>query len=205
MNLMKLISEDQIALTFIFGNIEDVEIEMGNRISGLLNKKWTNRRLKMSENFALETFLSTSYLEKVCCLLWNPLNVDLQIVAFITNMPDGWPTLLNSYSFDSGRKIIRVRLSDNSTKNPVNEFSVVIGSERRTVQVLKDYNRWEFFETGTKLSFEDESYYRRRSIADRLNPEIIQRYLIENSIDITADNFFHSGSEAIEFSSLLNS
>ncbi len=139
----------------------------------------------------------------VKCLLWQPQSITDDITVFLTTMPDGWPTLINNYFSNYKRETIHVVLCDTKTAFPFYRFEYKVAEKRRIIQAMKDDSKWEFVESGLVLPFENEAHYKKRKIADRLNNDIINEYLVKNGIDITDDNFWKSKGMAVEFETKL--
>ena len=137
-------------------------------------------------------------------LLWQPTSINFDLVVFLTNMSDGWETLLNIYFDEFKREIIRVCFSDEASEFPAYSFEYMESSNQRVIQALKDSDRWDFFESGSILPFENSLNYRKRKISDRLNNDIIEDYLKKNEIDIRQNDFWVSKGDAIEFSTKLS-
>jgi hypothetical protein len=114
-------------------------------------------------------------------------------------MSDGWQGLLRGYSDDYKRKIIRIFLSDPNISYPAYEFEVMNIDSMRLVQVIKDFPKWQFFQKGNVLPFEESINYKKRRISDRLNNSIIEDHLKKNGIDTNEENFWKSKGNAIEF------
>jgi hypothetical protein len=62
---------------------------------------------------------------------------------------------------------------------------------KRIVQVIQD-PRWTFFQKGDVLPFENIDYYKRRIIAERLTPDIIEEYLNSLGWNLKAEAFWKS-------------
>ena len=204
MNLPRHINSKYISISFIKGNLLAIYDELGGIISNTLNKNWKSNQYPLTEIVNINSFVSASHFEVIQCLMWQPKAIDSDLVVFINNMPDGWPTLLNYYlkHYDN-REIINVRLSDKSIEYSVNEFVFINKSIRRIVHSIKDFDKWIFYQEGPLLSFENEMNYKRKKISDRLNDVIVQEYLKENNINISKPDFWISKGMAIEFSTKL--
>jgi hypothetical protein len=177
-----------------------VEKEIGNIIFETLNKKWQKREIELDFSNTLSYYDGrTSFHEMVKCLIWQPQAIDFDLVVFLSSMTDGWPTLLNKYFSIHKRETICLGLSDKQTNFPFYNFEYRNNYNNRIVQAMKDDSKWEFFESGSLLPFEDEINYKKRKIFDRLNNDIINDYLLKNGIDICEDDFWKSKEMAVEF------
>ena len=199
MNLPQHIGLEYFSISFIKGELESIKEELGDIIPKAFGTKWTRNEYFLNENIDIVDFISGSYFNKIQCLIWRPKSIESDFVAFISNMPDGWPTLLNYYLKHYDRDLIRVRLSDENKNYPVYQMEYLNKTWRRVVQVLKDSDKWTFYQEGSPLMFEDVENYKKRKISDRLNEEIIQDYLKKNGIDISKTDFWNSKGLAIEF------
>jgi hypothetical protein len=76
-------------------------------------------------------------------------------------------------------------------------------TEQRIVQALVgDEDKWEFYQNGDGLSFENPKYYFKRKIANRLNKDIIIEYIVKSGIPINERNCFAFDEKSIYISSL---
>ena len=66
------------------------------------------------------------------------------------------------------------------------------GIDVRTVYAMKDDSKWIFYENGIIQWFEDESYYKRRFIKNRLNKDILLSYCAKLGFAITEAHFWES-------------
>ena len=65
------------------------------------------------------------------------------------------------------------------------------GIDVRTVYAMKD-PKWIFYENGIVQWFEDESYYKRRLIKNRVNKDILLSYCTKLGFAITEVKFWES-------------
>jgi hypothetical protein len=190
---------DVLHICFIKDGLDNVQAEFGSLISNTLNKKWKQKDCILTQNIFKDFFAFNNYQEQVKCLIWNPKPLSEDITAFLTNMPDGWPTLINQYLLSCKHEIIRVVISGRVSRYPVYIYEQVSESTRRVIQVQKDGEKWSFFQSGALLPFEKEEHYKKRRIAERLNADIIKDYLRHNSIDIESQDFWESNKKAVGF------
>lgn len=203
MNLFKLFKSDRISLGFIYGPFDKVKAEMESEIFPTLTEKWKIKQYPVPNKNKVAKVYSISEFSVSKVLIWQPVSIDFDLVAFTTNMSDGWQGLLRGYSDDYKRKIIRIFLSDPNITYPAYKFEVMTIDSMRLVQVIKDIPNWQFFQKGNILPFEESSNYKKRRISDRLNNFIIDNYLKRNGIDISVEDFWKSKGIAIEFSTKL--
>ena len=157
--------------------------------------------------------VSWSFSEKVLCLteiyedmppmggahlpkfvIWEPCLKGGTI--FFCNLIDGWPLLTRALSRVFPQSFTHVRISNNYYVHPVSSLVYwVQGKEERCIQLLKD-DKWEFFQKGHILPFENPEYYLRQSIKDRLSKEIIIEYLLRLGWDVKNPNLWKSDNPA---------
>jgi len=203
MDLFKLFKRDRISMGFIGCPFDKVKVEMKSEIYPTLTGKWEIKEFPVPDKNKVAEVYSISEFSVVKILMWQPLSIDFDSVVFITNMSDGWQGVLRGYSEDYKRKVIRIRISDPNIAYPGYAFETMNGDSTRLVQVIKDSHKWEFFEKGNILPFEESNNYNKRRISDRLNNSIIEEYLKRNRIEINEEDFWKSKGNAIEFSTKL--
>ncbi len=116
--------------------------------------------------------------------IWEP-SVKKNSTMLMANFSDGWFTLVQILGTKYQHELYRLRLSKPESKWPVYSMTYFKnGSEVRVIQSLKDEPRWQFFERGEVLSFENPEYYKKRRIKDRFNKEILLEYLSEAGWDL---------------------
>lgn len=197
---------ETIRLHFIRHPFKEVENELGNIIVTSFNNQWQKDKIKLDFSKTLSYYDGkTSFHETVKCLIWQPQSIESDLVVFLSSMTDGWPTLLNKYFSLHKRETICAVLCDKQSKFPYYNFEYKSEDSDRIIQAMKDEFKWEFFENGPLLPFENELYYQKRKIEDRLNNDIINEYLQNNGIDISKDDFWKSKQMAVEFFTKLGS
>jgi len=68
---------------------------------------------------------------------------------------------------------------------------------QRTLGVSKEGGRWDFWEAGNRLSFEEPERYVARRVRDRFTVEMLERYLAEfGGIRVFDESFYAPKSEA---------
>lgn len=117
--------------------------------------------------------------------------------VFITNLSDGWFTLVNCICAELKVKCITVSLATDKNQYPCNAMRIYEGGkEVRYVRAMLDSDRWDFFEKGESLPFEEESNYRKHRIKDRVNKQLLLGYLKSLKLDVYVDSFWMSQSSA---------
>jgi hypothetical protein len=97
---------------------------------------------------------------------------------FLSNVADGYSSMVFMLS-----KIIRgvhlsFEVSNMTVRYPRNAITASEnGNYIRVVYSMLDGDKWQFFEKGSPLKFEDVGRYRARRKKDRLNPEIVASVL----------------------------
>lgn len=106
---------------------------------------------------------------------------------FVTNNNYFWMKFVKKISVEMSCDAINIRMSDLSVEYPLSDFQYVEnGIEKRYVRAMKDGARWEFYQEGEIMGFENPLYYKKRKIKDRLNKEILTEYLSKLGIDIAS-------------------
>lgn len=203
MNLFKVFKTDRIFLGFIYCPFNKAKVEMKSEIFPTLTEKWKIRQFPLADKNRVAKVYSISEFSLTKVLMWQPVSIEFDLVAFITNMNDGWQGLLRGYSEDYKRKVIRVSLSEPNINYPGNSFEVMTIDSTRLIHAFNDSDKWVFYEKGDILPFEDGINYKKRKISNRLNNFIIEDYLKKNGIDINQEDFWRSRGKGIEFSTKL--
>lgn len=190
---------ETLHICFIKSSFEIVQVELGSIINETLTKNWHKGSYLIQEENINDFFSSNNHTDRVKCLLWESKSINFEMVVFLTNMPDGWLTLLNLYFKRYKHEIIRIALSDSGNKFPFYLYEQIQEDNHRIIQVLKEDSEWKFFQRGSLLPFENSIFYKKRRIADRLNNGIIKQYLRKNKIDIDNLNFWRSNDNCIMY------
>jgi hypothetical protein len=123
--------------------------------------------------------------------------------VFISNNSDGWTTLVHRMCKDMSADCLRVSTSRDDADYPFNLLHFYRqGQEVRLVRVMKDGDRWEFFEKGDPLPFEKISNYKKRKIRDRLNRESLLTAVESAGINLRDPNFWQTNFDAIRIDEL---
>lgn len=121
--------------------------------------------------------------------IW-PLQDSKDRCVFLSNQRDGAETIINALKLSCD--YIRIRTSKYSADRIMNEFEFVHKKQTRIVHSYLDSNKWVFFEKGALMPFENESFYKRRIIKNRVNYEIINEYLEANNWFLNEESFWQS-------------
>jgi len=131
-------------------------------------------------------------------IIWEPLNKQGTTVFFV-NYEDGWNSLIELYAKTFNKITTLVSLSDGDLAFPMYKFSHYVGLKQRSIISYKDDKKWEFFQKGEILSFEDESYYTKYRIKDRLPNTLIIDYLEKAGWDVSDSNFWTTNKPVYKF------
>jgi hypothetical protein len=117
----------------------------------------------------------------------------------VANLTDGWSSLVHTTATRFSLTCAMVRVSLPHDPWPIVELAYLLGgAERRFLRVMKDDPRWQFFERGDPLPFEEPSYYARRRIRDRLPRDLLFKYLTMLGWDPTDAGLWQSTSSVWE-------
>jgi len=131
-------------------------------------------------------------------LAFSPTTSPDSTVVF-ANRADGWQTLSVAISKLIPDHVYCFALS-NGDEWPLYRFEVLdSGDTLRHVSVIKDVDRWKFWQTGEPLAEEDVAVYKKRRIKDRLTREYLVSLAERLGFPIGDDRFWQSDSEAVYF------
>jgi len=101
------------------------------------------------------------------------------ITLFASSVNDGYVAMVTAISKRISEQVIMFRTASMDRLYPGTVIhSLVRGESQRAVYSTKDdRGKWDFFEQGALLPFEEPILYAARLKRDRLNPDIISRYL----------------------------
>ena len=123
-----------------------------------------------------------------------------QTSVLFANYEDGWPTLAVCTSMRIPEPVYRFALSTDDDEWPKNLFEILDGGvTRRHVSILKDVDRWVFWQKGEPIAEEDVEEYRNRRIRHRLTREYLVSLATRLHFPIADDGFWESDSEAVYF------
>lgn len=116
-------------------------------------------------------------------------------LIFVSNLSDGWDSLLYCLARESKSSYLLFRLLQGDY--PLLEMSFVdSGKTIRLIRVMKE-NKWMFYDVGNPLWFEEEDNYSRRRITDRVTYELLLSYSIKNGVDFHSPDFFKTKKESL--------
>lgn len=116
-------------------------------------------------------------------------------LVFVSNSSDGWSSLLYCITKANNSSYLSFRLY--SGAEPCMEMTLEDSGETiRLVRSMKD-DKWIFDEIGDLLWFEDDKYYSKRRIADRVTYDLLLSYSIKNGINFNSPDFFKTKKESL--------
>lgn len=129
---------------------------------------------------------------------YTPKNIkNTGFTIMFTNLEDGGITLANRIAIEGKSSQITFSLSNDDEKGK-NSFTYMdYERQERVVMTFKDRGKWIFFENGNKLWFENELFYKKRKIVDRLNLNILVEYCSIIGLDILNNNFWSAKEKAL--------
>ena len=114
---------------------------------------------------------------EMAAVVWEP-RATLGSTIFASNLEDGWTSLVHSMTSRFLLTCAEVRVSALESEWPIVELHCFEnGSETRLLRAMKDDPKWEFFERGDPLPFEDPSFYANRLVRDRFPRQLLYQYL----------------------------
>ena len=167
---------------FFFDSLESFK----NVVTEIFKREFCEKRAYIKEEELKISDFYNPYVggnhDDVFCF-WKSSNYKNRIF-FISNSSDGRYTLCNVIHEKLGCEYLSCSLS-NEKEYPFYCFHYTFASgEERVVMAYKE-DKWVFYTKGSLLDIEDERLYKRRSIKDRLNNDIIISYLKKLNIDIS--------------------
>ena len=120
------------------------------------------------------------------------------VTVFVANVQDGLSSWIYVASSSLQKPVCSVKLSLHASEYPMNMFVVRnMAGEERVVYAMRDSSRWEFYESGPRLPFEDIEKYQRRRKRERLTAEMIIDYLRAMGVDIRNERFWETEESAV--------
>ena len=159
-------------------------IEKDESISADLRKGIIN--IYKKDYFNIENYFNPMYGSRLpqSFTLWNSKYYP-QTTFLTANIDDGFLKMCQSFQKKMHCPFTRINLS-NKNYPPESMYwfqHIKPSGEERLVYANKE-DRWIFYEEGKPLPFENEAYYKRRIIKERLNYDIIVEYLSKMGINL---------------------
>jgi hypothetical protein len=124
-------------------------------------------------------------------LIWSPSSNPTTTI-FFSNLQDGWHTLIHILSKKYLFPSYTIALENILSEEPHFLFYYHEGEKERIVRAMKESNRWNFYEEGIPLIFENLDNYTKKRIKDRVTKEMLIGYLKYLNWDILDDAFLNS-------------
>ena len=157
-------------------------------IKKLPNFNISNLDIKTNWNFFVSEFPESTYSDTNKKYVFSPMGND-KITLFVTNQSDGAYTWINIINNGIKGESISITSSFYYKEYKMYKFNYYKGGDSiRYVRSMQD-PRWEFYERGNPLWFEDTELYKQRMIKKRMNLQVIDSYLKKMRIDIFDENF----------------
>jgi hypothetical protein len=124
-------------------------------------------------------------------LIWSPSS-NSNTTIFFSNLGDGWHSLIHILSTKYLFPSYTIALENILSEEPHFLFYYQEDKKKRIVRAMKESNRWNFYEDGTPLVFENLDNYTKKRIKDRVTKQILLDYLKCLNWDILDDAFLNS-------------
>jgi len=128
-------------------------------------------------------------------VIWQPKNMSYGS-AFVSNYEDGMVQLMRHLNRRFHIRYFSAYLCKNHVLQGKCSFEHRDeNGSLRVVQVIREKG-WEFYSEGKILPFENPDYYEDPKVANRLNPNIVTRYLESIGWNLESDAFWQSNDDA---------
>lgn len=178
-----------LAFSIVNSNLAEIETILKNGLN------WSNEPIpsrKWVEEIHLDIRKGSNF--PAVGVFYYPCVNDNQLV-FVSNLSDGWSSLLYCITEANNSSYLSFRLF--SGAEPCMEMTLEDSGEMiRLVRSMKD-DKWIFDEIGDLLWFEDEKYYSKRRIANRVTYDLLLSYSIKNGINFNSPDFFKTKKESL--------
>ena len=121
---------------------------------------------------------STMPARRIGILLSETAHNNSKITLFVSSVNDGYDSMIAVLSKSISGILVNFRVSRMDITYPGTFIHAYEnGTSRRTVYSMKDETQWRFWESGTPLWFEEPPQYTAHRKRDRLNLDVVKRYL----------------------------
>jgi len=121
--------------------------------------------------------------------------------AFITNISDGWNSLSHLVAREHKELQVQVISTQDGVEFPKNRIEVWRGGEsKRLVMVMRDSDKWVFFQKGVPEIIEDMELYKIKIRRKRLERSTVLSYMARFGWGIESPEFWDSKEDALYFS-----
>ena len=128
--------------------------------------------------------------KKRVVVIFSPVS-NLGLTVFWSNLQDGWYTLINKINNKLECSIFRIGLSSDNVKYPFSMLELYEnGCSKRFVRNMLDGKKWEFFQEGEILPFENRDNYNKKKISSRFDRKLLLEYLTALGFDLFDEKFW---------------
>ena len=123
----------------------------------------------------------------------------------LTNLRDGWSSLSMLVARAHLALQAQVRSTPVGVEYPLHSLQIWRGGETdRYVRVMRDDDRWTFYERGSVQPFEDQSSYRRHRVSDRIGRSTLLDYCRALGWDLASPDFWTASGDAVHYDEVRN-
>lgn len=120
--------------------------------------------------------------------------------VLFANAQDGWMTLTVSTSKKLAGPFYSLDLGSDRVEWPMYRLAVrENGEDIRCMHVMKDSDRWVFYQKGDPIPEEDVTMYQKRRVRDRMTREYLVGVAERLGFPVADDSFWRSDIEAVYF------
>lgn len=197
----QIFKNKRVSIGIIFSNDENIKFRL------FLHFQKTHLRRSHVELLTPDKFskdivekIMNKHFDPLTAIIWQPLNQKNDCIAIVNSFQDGWSGFVEGFCKRNNLEYIYISFSNN--QRLYSDFAIFHcynSDKERTVHAISDVGKWEFFQKGETLSFENEAYYKKRSISNRLNEEILLEYLQKMGVDLSGQDFWQAKSDSFLF------
>jgi hypothetical protein len=197
----QMFKNKRVSIGFIFSNDENIKFRL------FLHFQKTHLRRSHVEMLTTDKFskdivekIMNKHFDPLTAIIWHPLNQKNDCIAIVNSFQDGCAGFVQGFCEKNNLEYIYISFSsDHFYYSDFAKFQYYNSGKERTVYAISDEGKWEFFQKGEILSFENEAYYKRRSISNRLNEEILLEYLQKMGVDLAGKDFWLAKNDSFLF------
>ncbi len=179
--------------------VDQLDIVMSNVLSRIARDRFrrSEGNFFLSRIYEGEPLRGGAHLFKV--VIYSSLVAQNRSII-ITNLADGWNSLAHLVAREHNCFQIQIISTLLDVLFPINRFEVWrSGVSVRSVLAMRDTDEWKFFQKGEPEFFEDKNYYNTKLKKNKLNREIIVRYIERIGINIRDERFWRANDAAIYY------
>lgn len=113
--------------------------------------------------------------------------------CLVANRVDGWSSLAWIVGKETEGRVYGFTIADPTLPDPDNTMWVTEGGRDLRIVTARKDTRWEFFQQGMPLEFEDTDLYGARLAKHRLPPDVVVRYAEHVGANVLDDSFWNDG------------